>query len=68
MRREDRPGDNKTEAAHSTRNRTKQVGVELIADEGDEWRTAVAALTEQEQAPYDDPETYADIHYPGAAL
>lgn len=30
--------------------------------DADESRAAVAALTEFEWAPYDDPETYADIH------
>lgn len=28
----------------------------------DEWSVAVAALTEAERAPYDDPATYADVH------
>lgn len=27
-----------------------------------EWKDAVAALTEVERAPYDDPATYADVH------
>jgi hypothetical protein len=28
----------------------------------DEWRVAVAAMTECDRAPYDDPATYADVH------
>jgi hypothetical protein len=30
----------------------------------DEWRSAVAELTEMERAPYDEPEIYADTMSP----
>lgn len=30
-------------------------------DISDEWRAAVAELTESDRAPYDDPMTYADL-------
>jgi hypothetical protein len=32
--------------------------------EHDEWRAAVAGLTETERAPYDEPEVYADTMSP----
>jgi hypothetical protein len=67
MRRDDPPGDNKTRGANSTRNRSKQVELDPTAEQGDEWLTAIAALTEGERAPHDEPENYADIHYPGGA-
>jgi hypothetical protein len=31
--------------------------------EDTEWHLAVAAMSEVERAPYDDPETYADTHW-----
>ncbi len=34
----------------------------MIDHEATEHRLAVAALTEWERAPYDDPQTYADAH------
>ncbi|MEE3066533.1 MAG: hypothetical protein VYA67_21760 [Actinomycetota bacterium] len=33
-------------------------------NELDEWRAAVADMTEMERAPYDDPQTYADTMAP----
>jgi len=37
-------------------------GTDPIRHEAGEWRRAVAAMTEVERAPYEEPQTYADVH------